>query len=202
MTQATTDRAILIIDDGAPASLAACLLCEDTASSLLWIPQDLPAPRSPRIEAVRRHADLLGFPAPLEAAEHPQPPLAIPRMLLAAASEAGRRGCPRVIWPIHHGDDLDDMARAADQAALLTHLARLEGDSPAHTPVSIHTPFLDLTDDQLIDLARDLDLPAEACWWCERESPEPCARCDSCRRWSPLLSIGRHSPAPARGATV
>jgi len=200
VTKPHSDRAILIISDGGPASLAAGLLCEDAASSMLWVPPGLPSPRALRLDAVRRQADLLGFPVPAEAAQQSlEPPLATPRMLLDAAAEAGRRGCSRVVWPAHHGDDLDAMALAADQAALVTHLTRLE-PGPAHAAASIHTPFLDLTDNQLIDLARDLDLPADACWWCEREGDGPCGRCDACRRWRPLTEAGRRTTAPVGGA--
>jgi len=175
----------LIIDDGGPAALAACLLCEDAGAGLLWIPRT-PSAGTRRIEAVRRHADLLGFPAPIEAAASAdRGPLTTPRLLLDAAAQAAERGCSRVIWPLLLGEDFDAMALAGDQASLVTHLAQLEPE----TSVAIETPFLDLTDAQFLDLARELDLPVDACWWCEQEGAAPCGRCGECRRFHPLLAI-------------
>ncbi|MBI1189569.1 MAG: hypothetical protein GC200_02665 [Tepidisphaera sp.] len=89
--------------------------------------------------------------------------------LLAACYEAMRRGCTRVLWPVSAaaGDslDLDRIAQAADRALLSGRLAGLDAVLHGSPGVTIETPLLDLTDRQLADLAMDMDVPIDTCWW-------------------------------------
>lgn len=90
------------------------------------------------------------------------------QLLLAATRLAAQRGCESVLFPIRAAD-LEDgvsvrtVAREIDRAALVGRLAALDAADGA--PVSVVTPLIDLDDEQLIDLARDLSVPFELCWW-------------------------------------
>lgn len=191
----------LVIDDGGLAALVACMICPDPQAVLVWVPPlaGTQAPR--RLRAVRRHADLLDLRDVIEAPPLPdvarQPRsgpafLAEPRLLLAAAAEALSARCARLVWPVHCGESLDDMALAADRARLINHLVDLEAGEGA--PLTVETPLLDLTDAQLAELALDLDAPLDACRWCEADADEACGRCAACRKWGSLFQ--------RRGASV
>ncbi|MEZ6317647.1 MAG: hypothetical protein R3B49_02670 [Phycisphaerales bacterium] len=97
--------------------------------------------------------------------------------LIRAAYLAAQHQCRRVIWPVladrlpgSDTPDLASVARAIDRALLAGRLASLDLDRGEWTAsgvpeVRIETPFADLTDAQLADLSRDLEVPAETCWW-------------------------------------
>lgn len=118
---------------------------------------------------------------------------AISRMLLAAAEEAVRGGVSRIIWPIHLGGtggagslgDVDQIAAAFDRALLVSRLAGLDAGPEGLT---IETPYLDMSDEQIADLIADCDAPVEAAWWCQAAESNPgrkvCGGCVPCRRWA------------------
>jgi hypothetical protein len=120
-------------------------------------------------------------------------------MLLSAAIEAASFGFSRVIWPVHAGAakdiNTDNLADICDRALLAGQLIGLDlaraGNSAANTPlvrgVRIETPYADLTDAELMDLALDMDVPLHACWWCLNEDERPCAHCSGCMRWREAL---------------
>lgn len=89
--------------------------------------------------------------------------------LLAVLLLAARVQCSRVVWPGHAGGhdsvDLDRLSQIADRSLAASKFAGL--CSSASTAVGLHvdTPFADLTDRQLADLAIDMDAPVDACWW-------------------------------------
>lgn len=89
--------------------------------------------------------------------------------LLAVLLLAARLQCSRVVWPVHAGGhesiDLDRLSQIADRGLVASKYAGL--CSSASTAVGLHvdTPFADLTDRQLADLAIDIDAPIDACWW-------------------------------------
>lgn len=60
------------------------------------------------------------------------------------------------------------------------------GDAGA-SGVRIETPYADLTDAELMDLALDMDVPLNACWWCLNEDSEVCGQCSGCMRWREAL---------------
>ncbi len=120
-------------------------------------------------------------------------------MLLSAAIEAVSFGLSRVIWPIHAGAakdvNTDALADVCDRALLAGQLVGLDvaragaADGAALVrSVRIETPYADLTDAELMDLALDMDVPLNACWWCLNEDARPCAHCSGCMRWREALA--------------
>lgn len=98
--------------------------------------------------------------------------------LVAAATAAARLGCRRLIWPVQAigggvgegGDvgvggvgslDVERVANLLDVATLVGRLVSIE----TGCEVSVETPFVDLTDQQLVELALDMGLDREQCWW-------------------------------------
>ena len=114
-------------------------------------------------------------------------------MLLSAAIEAASLGLSRVIWPIHAGAarevDTDALADVCDRALLIGQLVGLDTARAAGvTSIHIETPYADLTDAQLMDLALDMDAPLHACWWCLNDGPAACTQCAGCMRWREALA--------------
>lgn len=89
--------------------------------------------------------------------------------LLSATYLAARAGCTRVLWPINaavgESLDLDRIAQAHDRALLVSRLVALDAVVHAVPGIHVETPYVDLTDRQIADLAIDMDLPLDACWW-------------------------------------
>ena len=104
---------------------------------------------------------------------HPQS-----RMLLDAAEQARRCGCTRIIWPVHAGAAIDsesiEVDRAAlsiDRALLVEQLTNLDAPTSA-ARISIETPYVDLSDRQLAELAADVSVPLKTLWWWGRSGDE------------------------------
>ncbi len=100
------------------------------------------------------------------------------RMLLEAGQIALRAGIRRVVWPVRvmrpemdvqmntQMDGLvDQIAQAIDRAVLASRLASLDAGEDTAVDVVIETPFVDLSNEQMLDLAGDLAIPLETCWW-------------------------------------
>lgn len=115
------------------------------------------------------------------------------RVLMDACTDAASNGRTEVVWPVQFTAggvgsgtiDLDLVSRAADRALLVTRLMAL--DAGAHGLPSLHvqTPFVDLTDRQVGDLAVDLAAPVSSCWWWgDGEGDEAAA---SRARWTAAL---------------
>lgn len=131
-------------------------------------------------------------------------------VLLQAAYLAAQQGCRRVLWPIQcrpdvgTGDlDLDTVSRAIDRAVLAGRIASLDLDRPEWAgcgvpEVRIETPFVDLTDDQLADLSRDLEVPVETCWWWGGSRGALPLGEHEASRWMPLVrtAAGVAEPKP------
>lgn len=143
--------------------------------------------------ATGRHAALFGMttiPEELvvEPREEPGGAGVISQLLLAASQMAARSGCDAVLFPVRAADlnadgrlTLPTLAREVDRAELIGRLATLDSGEPR----SIATPLVDFDDEQLIDLAQDLGVPVEACWWAGRRG-EPGADAAT-QRWRALL---------------
>lgn len=183
---------VLVIDDGRLGGLLATLLVQDRALvGTAVAPASAPGAdeaRPARLRALQRRAELLGLGAvhELPATGWSSGPLNTAGTILAAAALAIDLHATRLVWPAHFGDDLDSLACASDRLRLLDALIGVE--APA---LSIESPFIDLTDAQLADLALDLDAPLAGAHWCDRNEPGPCGRCASCRAWTPLLERAR-----------
>jgi len=198
-------ESLLVIHDGGPAALVACLLCPDPSRVVAWFSPLAPSAQASRLAAAQRQVDLLGLdslvtPQRAEAAlGSRRQPMATARALIQAASEALSRGCSRIVWPIHSGADLDAASDAGDLALLLTRTIAIEAAGPV-TPPRIDTPLLDCTDTQLAELGRDLDAPFEASWWCQRDGSTPCGGCAECTRWRTALArLAASRPEPVAG---
>lgn len=96
----------------------------------------------------------------------------ISHLLLAATELARQQSCDAVLFPVRAADWSDDgrpeieiLAREIDRAVMVGRLAALDAHEDAKSDASVQTPLVDLDDEQLVDLARDLAVPAEACWW-------------------------------------
>jgi len=71
-------------------------------------------------------------------------------VVAAGVGRAAALGVAEVVWPVHVGDDLDAMLRESERGRLARRLAGLDLDGP---PPALRLPLLDLTDDQIADLA-------------------------------------------------
>ena len=197
---------VLVIHDGSPEALVASLICPDPGSVVAWFPPHLPSARTSRMQTVKRQVDLLGLdslitPGGSDTAtgDRQAAPFMTTWTLLQAVSAAVTRGCGRVVWPIRCGENLDEGAEAADRALHLSRLVSIDS-TVGESPVRIDTPLLDLTLDQLLELARELDAPLEASWWCQREGTTPCGGCSACTQWRTAIARFRMVFGAAAGA--
>ncbi|MCB9848972.1 MAG: 7-cyano-7-deazaguanine synthase [Phycisphaeraceae bacterium] len=188
---------VLVIHDGSPEALVASLICPDPSCVVAWIPPYLPTARKSRMQTVKRQVDLLGLDSlitpgasDIGASDRHAGPYVRTWTLLQAVTTAASRGCGRVVWPVRCGDDFNQGVEAADRTLLLSRLISIDTEAGA-TPVRIDTPLLDLTIDQLLELARDLDAPLEASWWCQREGSTPCGGCSACTTWRTAVARSR-----------
>jgi len=199
---------VLVIHDGSPEALVASLICPDPACVVAWFPPHLPSARNSRMQTVKRQVDLLGLdslitPGGSDTAtgDRQAAQFVMTWTLLQAVSAAATRGCGRVVWPIRCGENLDEGADAADRALLLSRLISID-TAAGDVPVRIDTPLLDLTLDQLLELARELDAPLEASWWCQRDGSTPCGGCSACTQWRTAFARSRmelEAPAGSPG---
>lgn len=131
------------------------------------------------------------------------------KILLEAAQLAIRAGIRKVIWPIRvqrpESDftveqAIDQIGVAVDRALLASRLASLDADLESAVDVVIETPFVDLSNEQMADLAQDLSLTAECTWWHQaRTLPNAQHRQ---MFWTSKLkrASGLHEPKPAQQA--
>lgn len=157
-----------------------------------WTSQDDMDIRIPAIDrAIEMQADLLSLQLIRDRAGYPEEagPRSNPaslgthqtRMLLDAATVAIELGLKRVIWPIRAAEpsddsnevaNLDTIATAIDRALLAARLATLDAQEHGGVEVIIETPIVDLTNHELSDLAADLNVPINACWWSDTTLPD------------------------------
>jgi 7-cyano-7-deazaguanine synthase len=107
-----------------------------------------------------------------------EPALLRERILLSAVSAALERGVERIIWPAQCNADPRIAARAAEQLELLRHLVELE--HPKAPP--IEAPLLELSDQQLLELGGQMQVPWHMAWSCLLPGDRPCRLCAACRR--------------------
>ena len=95
-------------------------------------------------------------------------------MLLQAAQVALAAGIRRVVWPIRVmrpettetiSQLVEQIGITVDRAILASRLASLDTTESSAVEVIIETPFVDLSNEQMLDLAADLAIPLETCWW-------------------------------------
>lgn len=101
-----------------------------------------------------------------------------PQILLAAITQARLGQCERVIWPVSCNVDVKTIASAMERMLLCEHLADLE----AVPMPSLVAPLLELSDQQIIELGGQLDVPWALAWSCLRQGDQPCRACPACKR--------------------
>lgn len=91
------------------------------------------------------------------------------RLLTEAAYLALSLGIKRVVWPVRIPEDaqdrIDTIGTAIDRAMLVSRTVSLDATPDTAHEVTIETPFIDLDERQTHELARDMALPIETCWW-------------------------------------
>jgi len=96
------------------------------------------------------------------------------RLLTEAAYLALESGIKRVVWPVripqNHPSRIKAIGDTLDRAMLVSRAVSLDATAQTAPEVVIETPFIDLSDAQLVDLARDLTLPIDACWWADAQT--------------------------------
>lgn len=199
-------RTLVISDGDLPSLVATAIATEETVrrehstrlpAPLVWAAWTEDAPAELRLAAVRRHAEALGatiLPAPCP----PRAPGESPgswqsAVLLRAGSLALEHACRRVVWAVlfegptpNEPAPVGPIAEAASRAVLVSRLVSLESERAGLPEVIIETPFVDLSDDQLAELACDLGLSPEDCWWWG-DSVTPSAN-RARRRWGRVLA--------------
>jgi 7-cyano-7-deazaguanine synthase len=106
-----------------------------------------------------------------------------PRILLEGMAAALALGAERLIWPVHSGGDYRLAAKLTEETVLLQHLTQLE--KLAQPEPVIDAPLLELTDQQLIELGAQMDVPWQLAWTCTQVTAGatvPCRACEACRR--------------------
>jgi len=183
-----------------------------------WTSQSDMDLRIPAIDrAVEMQADLLSLSVIRDHAGYPeeapsrgqQSSLGVhqTRMLLDAATLAIQLGIKRVLWPIQidqtedTSETLNTIATAIDRAILTARLATLDAQSQGGIEVTIETPLVDLTNQQLSDLAADLNIPLGTCWWTDTTLPDAQ---EHYNRWAAqpvIASMLEHRPQTSNTAT-
>lgn len=179
---------ILVINDGSVAALVACLLAPELSRVTAWVPpsgstlRGVGTDEASQLALVSQQSDLLGYERVVTPAALPRPVperwIEQPASLLMAVEAARRFECTRVIWPAVCGERIQHMLECSERAALINRLCWLgeserattdaEGTpaaNPAAPALRVETPFVDLTPTQVMEMARDLDAPLQACWW-------------------------------------
>lgn len=208
---------VLLVDDGGLEALAALAVESDPAAVLLWHPPTDGPAAAGRRRAAARHAAILGGARAVLGRPRTAPPRDASRvrwavdaggMLAEAAGVALDRGCRRIVWPVAVGPEADDVARAAEIAECVMDLVRgpipfggagpgvgaAVGDAGPRLE-AIELPFVDLADDEVLDLALDGGMPDDAFWPCAGAGERPCGGCPSCGRWRRAFAV-RGRPWP------
>ena len=172
----------LIISDGGMTSLLACGLAAEEADTsnterpIVWIPEVGGDDPTTHKDAVLKQAQILSLELLTARVTEPVDRCASglleSEILLHAGHLAGSERCGRVVWPVQLGaattaeePPLDRVAEAVDRALLVSRLISIDGDFYGLTEVAVDTPFVDLADEQVADLAAEMSLPIESCWW-------------------------------------
>ena len=158
--------------------------------------------------AIRRLAEVDGLPI-IDAAmpdfcNSTSPGLRESTGLLACAHAAAAAGYSRVVWPITagagEGVDIDRAAAIMDRALLCGRLVAIDASSHGRPGIHIETPYADLSDKQVADLALDMAVPLEGCWWWSDRETGTDAGAELARaRWMPrLMEMGYVARQPAK----
>lgn len=106
------------------------------------------------------------------------PPLIRAQVLLVGLATAIELGTTRLVWPAQANSDFTKASEIAEQTLLTQQLAQVEHVNPP----SVDTPLLDLSDQQVIELGGQMDLPWKLAHSCQMQGDQACLVCASCRR--------------------
>lgn len=176
-----TERTLILFDGSIVSVLACAAIAEEAGRDdaaprgmLMLFPPTHAADR--RLSTVlQRCAELfamevLASPAPDDAGSR-SPGEQESRDLLAAGYAGARQSCTRILWPVNaaagDGLDLDRIAAAHDRSILVSRLVALDAGQHGVPGLRLDTPYIDLSDRQVADLAVDMDLPLDQCGWWE-----------------------------------
>lgn len=179
--------AALVLNRGGMHSLVAtAMACQEGPVALLFVHDGL-ADSAPRHLSYLRQAEHfqidqrheLNLPHLQDAAHGPALDLFGQLQVVAAGvSLAQRLGAARVIWPIAAGERFQVFARLTEALMVLGELA----DS-LQTPVGeIHTPLLELTGREVVELGQPLGVAWQLSRSCQRGEAKPCGTCDGCQQ--------------------
>lgn len=190
------DECVLLIDDGGLAALTLAAI-QPTGTRFLVLEPDGPHPARPRRAAmVQRHLehiDLIAheiLPPPPAQITGPAYRLLDAYTLILAAGAARTHGLSRILCPFHVGHDVEAIGEVIRQVDALTDLLGQSASDPESSgdELIVDVPLVDLTDEEIIKLADDADLPLELFWPCETGEPQPCRNCAACQRWREAFS--------------
>jgi hypothetical protein len=190
-----TPGRVLVIADGSLAGLVALAIAsEETVRRenvgvaeppVVWLPS-MGSEAAQADRAVRRQAEAygavyvgMGAGSGVASIDGGAPGPTRTATLIQAGTLALANVCRRVVWPVQDGgetpDDLasvESIGRELDRALLAGRLVSLEAPEAGLPEVRFETPFVDLSDRQLAELADDLAVPVETCrWWGARRGP-------------------------------
>lgn len=178
-------RALVISDGGVGGLVATAIATEETVrrenlkqtpAPLVWSAWHDDTPAASRDAAVSKHAEAFGA-VRIDTASPPHHESETVgawrnRVLLRAGSLALANGCRRVVWPVQFAGptpdepaSVDAIADALNRAVLVSRLVSLDAGEAELPEVAFETPFVDLADNQLADLACELSVSVEDCWW-------------------------------------
>jgi len=189
---------VLVIDNGDLPSSVALFLEGDWKRIVLWHPQATSANAAKRVEIVRAHAAMLGVEEPTvwapNSANMSRATAQASHVLFAAAAEAARLRCGRVVWPVSANAEGQSMRREITRAAMVQSLAEL--DDPVNA-FRFDLPLIDLTDSQVAEIALEHSVGAAHAWICDSGGNAWCDVCAGCRRWR-----GAFAPLDRRGEWI
>lgn len=197
---------VAVLTDGGLRSLVACMAAREAAvlsqpgaaETGFVYPRVLPFPPElfsdrPRMACISRQAERLT----LTMLERPDLTHYAPTgsdaeaetcFLVAAAFAAARAGVSRLIWPESAGlgdqMDLDRLCEITDKAILVSRLVALDAVNHGQAAFTIETPYADVNDHRMADLALDLAAPVQLCWW--QDASQAFAG-DEAARWNAAL---------------
>lgn len=179
----------MVVSDGGLVSLIACVAAKERvlastpdASHLLpviWA-SITPGPTSrARAHAIEAQATTLGLEVVIPSSDAANTTNSAgeraTRELMDAAFAAVSRGCGSLVLSDRHADgdmvDLSSVAATIDRAMLVSRLVSLDMPTDAGS-FEIESPYVDLSDRQVAELAIDLGAPIQLCWWWHSELRE------------------------------
>lgn len=179
----------MVVSDGGLVSLIACVAAKERVlAAAPDAPQAMPVvwacigpgPTSrARAHAIEAQASALGLEVVVPASDAGNLTGSVgeraTRQLIDAAYTAASRGCSVLVLSDRHADgdmvDLPGVTATIDRATLVSRLVSLDVPSDAGS-FEIETPYVDLSDRQVAELAVDLGAPIQLCWWWHAELRE------------------------------